>query len=175
MKRGMVFCLLALCCLLTACGGETPNVYERDGYTVDLEHRTITRGEDVYTFSITGSGDSAEIEITYPNGAAYYWQWNGNFGHGGWSEDYDPDRYADGDTLMDLINFRPEPERSGPSPLLAMLLGALGVFHLAAPRAAWMVSHGWRFKDAEPSDLALAVNRVGGGAAVLAAVLMLLA
>ena len=41
MKRGILLCLLALLLLLTACGGEkSPNVYEQNGYTVDLENRT---------------------------------------------------------------------------------------------------------------------------------------
>ena len=126
MKRGILLCLLALLLLLTACGGKkSPTVYEQDGYMVDLENRTIIHGEDVYTYTVSGSGAGSEIRITYPNGATYYWTWNGNFGHGGWSDDYDPARYADGDTLMELINFEPEPEKSGPSPLLAILLLAV--------------------------------------------------
>lgn len=176
MKRGILLCLLALLLLLTACGGEkSPNVYEQNGYTVDLENRTITHGEDVYTYVISGSGSSSEITITYPNEATYYWTWSGSFGHGGWSDDYDPDRYADGDTLMELLNFQPEPEKSGPSPLLAILLLAAGIFNLVSPRTAWYLSYGWRFKNAEPSNAALVLGRLGGGLVTLISVFLLIA
>lgn len=175
MKRGILLCLLALLLLLTACGGETSSVYEQDGYTVDLESRTITYEEDVYTYTVSGSGAGSEIRITYPNGATYYWTWNGNFGHGGWSDDYDPVRYTDGDTLMELLNFEPEPEKSGPSPLLAILLLAAGIFNLVSPRAAWYLSYGWRFKNAEPSDAALVLGRLSGGLAILIGLFLLVA
>ena len=49
---------------------------------------------------------------------------------------------------------------------------ALGLFHLISPHTAWYLSHGWRFKDAEPSDLALALNRMGGGIALLIGLLL---
>ena len=127
MKRGFLLCLLTLLLCLSACSsgeGGNSNVFEENGYTVDLENQTITHGEDVYTFTVSG-GSSSSIRITYPNGATYFWEWSGNGGHGGWSDDYDPVRYADGDFLLDLINFRPEPEPSGISPLLLILLLAV--------------------------------------------------
>ena len=176
MRRVILLCLSALLLLLTACGGSRrdgdPSVFEKDGYTVDLERQTITHGEDVYTFSVSGGGSSSTIRIIYPNGASYFWTWSGNSGHGGWSDDYDPARYTDGDTLMALIDFRPEPEGSGGSPLLALLLLAVGLFDLISPRTAWYLGYGWRFKDAEPSDAALVLYRVGGVIAVLAALIV---
>ena len=51
--------------------------------------------------------------------------------------------------------------RSG-SPLLGMLLIALGAFNALAPKAAWYLSHGWRYKNAEPSEAALFFSRAGG-------------
>ena len=42
--------------------------------------------------------------------------------------------------------------------LLILLLEAVGVFNLAAPRAAWYAEWGWRIKDAEPSDRALVAH-----------------
>ena len=140
---------------------------------MDREAGTITHGEDVYTYAISGGGSSSTIRITYPNGATYHWTWSGNsgYGSGGWSDDYDPERYADGDTLMELVNFQPPRESSG-SPLLGLLAIAVGIFNLAVPRTAWYLSYGWRFKDAEPSDAALALGRLGGGIAVFAGLLL---
>ena len=174
MKRPifLMLCLLAAI-LLTACGGrrENPNIFEKDGFTVNREAGTITHGEDVYTYEISGGGSGSSIRITYPNGAAYFWEWTGNGGHGGWSDDYDPVRYTDGDTLIDLVNFQPPRESSG-NPLLGLLVIALGIFNLAVPRTAWYLSYGWRFKDAEPSDAALVLGRIGGGIAVFAGLLL---
>ena len=165
-----VLCLLAVL-LLTACGGnaeKNSNIFEKDGFTVNREAGTITHEEDVYTYTLSGN---SKITITYPNGATYFWQWTGNGGYGGWSDDYDPVRYTDGDTLMDLINFQPPRESSG-NPILGILVIALGIFNLAAPRAAWYLSYGWRFKHAEPSDAALGLGRIGGGVAVLIGLLL---
>ena len=166
----LMLCLLAAI-LLTACGGqERSSVYEKNGYTVDRENCTIVHGEDVYTYEISGGGSS--IQITYPNGATYHWTWSGNMGYGGWSDGYDPERYADGDTLIDLVDFQPPRESSG-NPLLGLLALAAGVFNLVSPRTAWYLSYGWRFRDAEPSDEALVLGRVGGGIAVFLGLLLL--
>ena len=43
-----------------------------------------------------------------------------------------------------------------------MLLIALGAFNALAPKAAWYLSHGWRYKNAEPSEAALFFSRAGG-------------
>ena len=174
-KRGILLCLLALLLLLTACGGEkSPNVYEQNGYTVDLENRTITHGEDVYTYVISGSGSSSEITITYPNGATYYWTWSGSFGHGGWSDDYDPSAYVDGDVLLAVLGTdRATPERGGGNPLLGLLIIGLGIGGGAAPRSVWYLSYGWRYKDAEPADMALVAERLGGGVAIVVGLALL--
>ena len=57
---------------------------------------------------------------------------------------------------------------------LVVLLAALGGFNLLLPRASWYLSYGWRYKNAEPSDLVLAINRIGGGAILAVALLLLL-
>lgn len=38
----------------------------------------------------------------------------------------------------------------------------IGLFYLLGPRAAWYLSNGWKFKDSEPSDGILILNRVLG-------------
>ena len=48
-----------------------------------------------------------------------------------------------------------------------LLLWAIGLFNVLAPRAAWYLSYGWRFKDAEPSDAALMMARIGGVIAII--------
>ena len=79
MKRSILFLLvILLCATLVSCGRNfAPTVYEKDGYTVDLEAGTITKDEDVYTFSISGNGNKSSIHIVYPNGASYFFEWTG--------------------------------------------------------------------------------------------------
>lgn len=172
---------LSLCLLLALCscvGGEVSNTYtvEKHGtiYTVDQAAATIHDGKYTYQFTFDPYGDGYKAEITYPNGATYYWTNSGSFGHGGWSEDYDEVTYADGSELVDVIE-EGRPKRSDPKPVgIILLLIAVGLFNVTAPSAAWYLEYGWRYKNAEPSELALAANRIGGAIALVAAVLMLL-
>lgn len=162
MKRILPLLLVILLCVsITGCGRK-PAVYEQDGYTVDLEAGTITNDEDVYTFTMTGGDDRSRIEITYPNGASYYFQWNGNSGYGGWSDDYDPERYADGDFLMDLLSFEAPAEKRGGNPVLGLALIVLGLADAISPSTIWYLNYGWRFKDAKPSEAALVFGRLAG-------------
>lgn len=50
----------------------------------------------------------------------------------------------------------------------------LGVVSILLPEAMWQLYEGWEFKDAEPSDLALVMHRIGGGLLIVMAVLILL-
>lgn len=66
----------------------------------------------------------------------------------------------------------PARERSG-NPLVGILLLLFGSLNAAFPRVAWYLKDGWKFQDAEPSDEALMLYRVGGGlAAVVGLVVM---
>lgn len=175
MKRICCFLLtLLLCGLLAACGGEAQTVYEVNGFTMDREAQTITKGEDVYRYVIHGD----TVTILYPNGAEYWWTYGrggdggATISYGGWSDDYDPVRYAGGDALLDIINYQ-APKSSGGNGGVGLLIAVIGLFNLLAPRASWYLGYGWRFKDAEPSDAALVLGRIGGGLALLAGVLMI--
>jgi len=93
--------------------------------------------------------------------------------------DYDEDKYISGDVLMDLISGRYTADRDkdegGVSPLLALLVIAVGIFNIAKPDVAWYLEYGWRYKDAEPFDLALTANRFGGGFTVFLGAILFLA
>ena len=168
MKRICCFLLtLLLCGLLTACVGKTQTVYEVNGFTIDKEAQTITKDGDVYHYEISGD----EITITYPNGASYYWTYWEHGGYGGWTDDYDPVRYADGDDLLDIIGHKASRSSSGNGGV-GLLIAAIGLFDLLFPRVSWYLGYGWRFKDAEPSDAALVLSRIGGGIALLVGVLL---
>lgn len=185
MKR---FCLhvAVILAAFVLCGcqkSEAPALYEvaRDGktYAVDREEGTIACDGVVYRFAVSGGGGSAvTMDITYPDGSRYYWTSDDGFGHGGWSDDYDPEAagYAPGEVLWDVLSLdEAGQERAGPSPVLAVILLALGAFQALSPRTAWTVGYGWRFKDAEPSELALTVDRAVGVLLIAAGIICLLA
>ena len=185
MKR---FCLwiavlLSVFCLCGCQSRESPDLYDvehnRKTYTVDRGQGTITCDGVVYQFEVSDrGGDSVDLDITYPDGSRYYWTMDGNFGHGGWSDDYDPEAsgYVPGDVLWDVLSLETaSQEHSGPSPVLAVLLLALGAFQAISPRTAWFLGYGWRFKDAEPSELALTVDRIVGVLLISVGLICLLA
>ena len=46
--------------------------------------------------------------------------------------------------------------------LLAIICLVIGAFNLFFPYGAWYLGYGWKFRDAEPSDLMLTMTRIGG-------------
>ena len=164
-----------LCILLgisfCACAASKPSVYtvRRDGaeLTIDRANRTISDGTHTYSYSISGDSGGYSIQITYPDGSSYHWsvQSSGNgasFGYGGGSKDYSDERYVQGETLCDILEDE-IPEESDPMQiLLIIVLLAVGVFNTVSPHTAWYLENGWRFKNAEPSDLALGMTRLAG-------------
>jgi hypothetical protein len=55
---------------------------------------------------------------------------------------------------------------------LAIFLLMVGLFNTLAPRAAWYGSIGWKLRDAEPSDVYLAIARMGGVAACIISIVI---
>ena len=174
--RRLVLALAATVALLCACGERADSrlrtvEYGGRTYEVDQENQTISFDGVVCAYSTDGSG---KVTFTAPNGAIAYWQQSGGIGHGGWSEDWQ--EAAGPGELMNALKSASGSagwagERSG-NPLLGLMLLAVGAFNALVPKAAWYLSHGWRYKDAEPSEAALAVGRISGGAAMLLGIIL---
>ena len=168
MKRIIVIFLLAALLLSGCAPKETVHTVtvNRNGidyaFTVDTENRTISDGQYTYTYAVRGDTTT----ITYPNGAQYYWTQNGMAGFGGWDDNYDPDTYADGDVLIDILSEDTRQALRGNIPA-GILMIVIGAFNLRFPSKAWYLSYGWRFKDSEPSDTALVVARISGVVAMI--------
>lgn len=178
MKRFLALCAVLCFLFLTACGAEKsdPNVYnvEYNGkvYSVNQIERTISVDGYTCEFSVTGSGNSTDFKVTYPNGSTYWMRWSNSSGHGGYGGDYDASRYVSGDTLWNVLEQEhPGAKQTSNHAGLGILLLIFGVLEAASPRTFWWLSHGWRFKDAEPSEAALALGRVGGIIMVLAGII----
>lgn len=46
--------------------------------------------------------------------------------------------------------------------LIGLVVIVVGVISVISPETGWYLSHGWRYKDAEPSEAALFFARLGG-------------
>ena len=167
MKRFvLIFCVMTLA-LLCACGREPLSpVYEKNGYTVDTQAQTITKGEDVIRYSFGGNG---KVTFTYPDNTTTSWSQNGA---GTSSLFFDINRWPGAWELMDVLDRDDLPQRKTGNPL-GLLLIPLGILQAVFPQAFWFVNHGWKYKDAEPSELALGLGRAGGAVIALIGLIML--
>ncbi len=173
MKR-LFAAVLSLMMVLCACADQSESwTVSRNGIEFLVDSQTISDGSHIYQYEFSGHAESYQITIAYPNGSAYWFSKSGQNGHGGWSEDYRETAYVDGNTLCQVILARaPEPEAAGPI-LGAAALIVLGLFHGLCPERAWYWGYGWRYKNAEPSDDALMLSRLGGIVAVVLGVILL--
>lgn len=57
--------------------------------------------------------------------------------------------------------------------LLALPLIIFGLIGMFSPETSWQIEYGWKFKDAEPSEAALIMNRVFGGIMVIVGIFAL--
>ena len=77
------------------------------------------------------------------------------------------------DTLSDVLLEKAPKEVNSGNWLAALFIGVVGIFNIVSPYSAWYLEYGWRYKNAEPSDIALGLNRVVGVIAVIVAVALL--
>ena len=172
----LVLLILLLTASLCACAQpNTPYTIEKYGmiFQVDPGSGTLSDGTHAYAYTFSGDSSSYQINITYPNGATFWWSKSGMTGHGGWSDDYDDTLYTGGNILCDVITEKtPKPANSSKI-IASLLLLCIGIFKIVSPHTAWYLQHGWRYKNAEPSDAAITLRRISGAIAVLAAVILL--
>lgn len=191
MKKYISLVLMFLVLLCSACGSEKEpesksTFTQIDGQTavVTLEPGnwsagTVQTDKGTYTFAWDRSGD---LKITYPDGTSCtYWSQNMSSGISA-SPDFSPvsKGYIDGMSMAwgienAIDEMRPARNSGGGNALLGLLLLAVGAFGTFAPRTAWYLSYGWRFRDAEPSDAALTIQIIGGVILLLVGFVCLLA
>ena len=46
--------------------------------------------------------------------------------------------------------------------LVGLIAIVCGLINIISPETGWYLSHGWKYKDAEPSDASLVWGRVSG-------------
>lgn len=143
-------------------------------FHVDSAQKTISDGEYIYHYEFSGDSSSFNVTITYPDGSSYWYNQSGAVGQGGWSEDYVEGTYVSGDTLIDIVQ-ETAPKSTSPGKITgALILIALGIFHVVFPKVSWYLGYGWRYKNAEASDAALIFARIGGAVAILMGIIFML-
>ena len=194
-KRISIFLLTALLILgLCACAEKKtqsalePYTTGWDGtvYTVtpiDNYKGTITDGTYTYSYRYDTSGSSYGVTFTYPDGETYRCTQNGStssgaaFSSGSASLDFDFDKYPDGMTLDRVLKRSPaakHEEKSTKSWGIILFLLFVGGINTACPQLTWHLDVGWKVKDAEPSEAALAWNRGIGVVLLIIAGIMIL-
>lgn len=178
MKRILAFMLMLTLILLTCSCRSELNTYELNGktFTIDTATKTVSDGTDTYSYDIKEVSEGTYIKITYPDNESYWEFIRGksyNVADIGWSDGYAFDRSPDGGAMCSALYKLLIGEKSDKNYFVIMILLIIGLISAAAPRAVWYLEYGWRFKEAEPSEAAVTVNRIGGIIAVIIAVIML--
>lgn len=188
-KRVSVFLLTALLILgFCACAKQTQTdtiapysvEYDHTLYTVtpaDETTGTISDGTETYSYQYESRIQGYRVKFTYPDGETYTWTDDGTNMSGTTSSGFDFDKYPDGWTLSDILlqnGTVKTAQKAEKNMALILLLLVLGIGNAAFPKAAWYLETGWKIKDAEPSDAALAWNRGIGIVVIVVAVIMMI-
>ena len=162
--------------LLTACA---PKVIE-----VDLDNKTITHGDLVYTYKQQTKSNIRTITITYPNGGHYTWtdsQGETSYQNGKGDLSYDPANSDDGDVLIEHIlnaerGIQPENEHRIDWLLVVMgiFTAAMGAWIMLKPYLFFKIRYGWRYENGEPSDMGLGAVSAGGFITLLGGIVFIL-
>ncbi len=178
--KNRLFPLLLCLMLLCGCGaGSQPSApYETtvDGQavTIDTDAQTVTCGEDVYLYNYAVLSGGYTLTVTYPNGETATVEYVGMSASGSGTPEGD---YLDVLSLSWAIedaNDNPDGEAASHR-VAGILVMGLGVLFIAFPRFFWYLGWGWRYKGAEPSEVALTVERAGGVVLALVGLLLCLA
>lgn len=181
--------LTALVLSLSACAKKQTATASLEPYTtgwdgtvytvtpIDNDKGTIMDGTNTYSYRYDTSGSSYSVTFTYPDGETYTWKEDGNFSSGATSPDFDSGKYPDGMTLDRVLKRSPSAKseiKSTKSWGVILLLLLIGGINTACPQLTWYLDVGWKVKDGEPSEAALAWSRGTGIVMLVIAGIMIL-
>lgn len=174
MHKHMLLMLLMGCVFLLSCSRqEEPASNLIEGmdvngvqYCIHLEKQTAKIAENEFSYSLTGDYEAYNLSVIGPNKERIEFQ-GGESGSAG--------RFGDGidfkilDQVHILENVLVEnvlkPSQSSHnfgSIIVGVFFIGIGILYAINPRFVFDISEGWRYKNLEPSDLALTINRVIG-------------
>ena len=144
--------------------GETlSTVYGPDGELIWEEDR-----KDRYRYEY----DDGDITIVYPNGATW---WTSSTA-GGWDDDYDPERYIDGDILARQLTQAYQYSRKNWDPVLvvgffSLIIIVVSILDIKHPDILHRMRYGLWVQNAEPTEFALTISRLCGVVTIVLAVI----
>jgi len=177
-KAVVILSVVLLLFSISACGMQKTIYTVSAGgrtLTVDTQKQTVQDGLNTYRYTFSGDSEKYTIGLIYPDG--YTCRISGNGVHSGSYAglgDAGPDsHYASPDALRNAI-LQSAPDSFSPTKIFIILfLVVIGILDVAAPRAVWFLGYGWRYKDAEPSDTVLILNRVAGAISILVGICLI--
>lgn len=167
--------LLLFVCVVLLFAGCANEKQENNEYTETIDGQEITisfnqgtksegvitseNGDYVFSYSFDGT-----LTIVYPNGYIYSQRSvnGGTVTSWDYNEDAEDLGFIIGYALAWSIESasRVEPSNAKTvSPILSILIVAVGAWLVWKPKTAWWLARGWMFKNVEPSDLALGIYR----------------
>ena len=171
----IILCLVLLLSLV-GCGREKMpesniKTVSKNGtvYTIDTEKCIIQDSQFTYSYSF---GTKSKT-IKYPDGQTYTWNESNGMITGTTSLDFDYSAHVDPLILLEVIedayhtNNKTTHENVG----IGLILLIIGIVDAVWSEKIWFLNWGWRYKNVEPSELAIGVYRVGG---IIAAVIGLI-
>lgn len=174
MLKKLLPCLvLLLTLILSSCSVKNEDTYDvtlqNNTFSIDKVNKTILHEGQPYKYNINGT----TITITYPDNSKYWWTQQNNGGYGGWSDNYDESKYVSGNILIEVLADEIPTNKSEKKYFLIIILLTLGIWNTVSPYSSWHLSYGWRYKNAEPSEVAITIVRIGGILLILISVIFI--
>lgn len=176
MKKLIVF-LVGLFLGLTLCSCSTNTtqnvVVSGEIYTIDTVEKTIEDSKYTYKYTFSGNSKTYTIELTYPDGSEY--KITGKSGNVISSGDVINKMYASPNVLSNIIlNKAPKTNEGNPLKFIISFFAiGIGILNTLCPHIFWYLEYGWRYKNSEPSNLALTFIRISGVIVIIFGIIFL--
>lgn len=141
-------------------------------YTIDTEKCIIQDNQNTYSYVFGASGTT----IIYADGQSFSWKESNGMEISSTSLNFDYSTHVDPLILLEVIkdayhtNNKINIEDAG----IGIILLMIGITDAAWPEKIWLLNWGWRYKNAEPSELAIGIYRVGGIIAVVIGLILII-
>lgn len=157
--------VIFLCVTLWGCGSEIRGDDHGTQYTINKLDQSITYGNLRYDYEY--NENSRMITLSHNGNVQYYrMEGQGIVGSG--------DTLGTSNVAFVLYKELNKNKRCGENLLLGSIFIILGFINWAEPALAWHLSEGWKYRDVEPSDTALAMTRVGGIIGVIVGIIFVI-
>ena len=175
MKKWLLFCLTALCLFLFAACSQPVEYSAQINGRIPAGHRFpdhFRRGQYLFLYRFRHQRPYTVV-ISYPDGTSYVWEQSDGAAAAGGGPDWRMNTSMMSTEAPFAICCH---DAARPSQLRSNYYSGYPcrprLFNIIRPRTAWFLDSGWKYKDAEPSDMALSAHVIGGILALVIAVIV---